>query len=293
MKKSVFNLGVLVGIVVLGLTLSCKKSQATADLDYFRYSNADSIPQISVHRGGKGLAGFPENCLETMDYINGRMQAIFEVDVAQTRDGKLVLMHDNSINRTTTGEGLLRKMTYRELSKHNLKDDFGKVTPFKVPLFEEVLEWSKKNKVVLTVDVKRSVSQKEVIETIKKAKATGNCILITYDIEQAVSAYKLAPELLLSVAARNSTEFERLLNSVIPVENMVAFTGTRLSSANHYRAIHDKNILCILGTLGNLDKQAEARGDELYLKWKSLGADIIATDRPFEVYRVLNQKNYE
>ena len=39
----------------------------------------------------------------------------------------------------------------------------------------------------------------------------------------------------------------------------------------------------MLGTLGNLDKSAEVRGDSLYSDWLNLGVDIIATDRPFAV----------
>ncbi|MBO3115994.1 glycerophosphodiester phosphodiesterase family protein [Winogradskyella sp. DF17] len=278
-------------VTVFLLLIGCKQSKHQESTKGFSYSNSDSIPFISVHRGGKNLFGYPENCLETMKYVNDSIPAIFEVDIAQTKDGKLVLMHDNSINRTTTGEGLIRKVTYDELSKLYLKDDYGNITKFKVPLFSEVLSWGKANNVILTADVKRSVSQKAVIEAIESADAENTCLLITYDLNQAKSAYRQAPELLLSVSARNSDEFQRLLNSRIPTENMVAFTGTRLSSAKHYKAIHSEDILCILGTLGNLDKQAKARGDELYSKWKDLGVDIIATDRPFEVFNALNKSN--
>ena len=44
----------------------------------------------------------------------------------------------------------------------------------------------------------------------------------------------------------------------------------------------------MLGTLGNLDKQAEAKGDSLYIKWQKLGIDVFATDRPFEAAKALN-----
>ena len=63
---------------------------------------------------------------------------------------------------------------------------------------------------------------------------------------------------------------------------MLAFTGTRLSKAPLYKRLHKEGIVCILGTLGNLDKQAEARGEDMYQYWKSLGVDILATDRPFK-----------
>ena len=127
-----------------------------------------------------------------------------------------------------------------------------------------------------------------MIDAIKKAKAEDNSIIITYDVVQAQSAYKLAPELLLSVSARNHEELDRLLQTESPTENMIAFTGTRLSNASLYKRLHDENIVCILGTLGNLDKQAEVRGEEMYKRWHKFGADVLATDRPFEAYKAIN-----
>ena len=278
----------IVAIALVGCKMSPDKVASKSKLiEVFRTYNPD-LPNISVHRGGKAIANYPENCLETLKFVNDSIAAIYEIDVAQTKDGKLVLMHDNSIDRTTTGSGLVSKMDYKELLNFNLVDDFGNNTAFKIPLFSEVLQWSVAQNVILTVDIKRSVSQKTVIDAIKAAEAEDQCIIITYDLEQALSAYKQAPELLLSVSARNHKEFDRLLHSEIPTENMLAFTGTRMSPTSLYERLHNKDVLCILGTLGNLDGQAEARGDQLYKTWMSKGIDIIATDRPFEAYQAIN-----
>ncbi|WP_179345835.1 glycerophosphodiester phosphodiesterase family protein [Winogradskyella ursingii] len=285
---------VLILLILLSV-LSCKQSQpkeykvetANSELiELFKVSTSD-FPKISVHRGGKGLRNYPENCLETLKYVSDSITAIFEIDVAQTKDGQLVLMHDNSVDRTTTGTGLIKELTYNELQNFNLKDDFGNATDFKIPLLSEVLEWSKQNNSILTIDIKRGVEPKDVIKAIKMAMALDTSIIITYDVEQAKNAYNLAPQLLLSVSARNHKEYDRLLQSGIPKENMLAFTGTRLSERSLYERLHNDNIVCILGTLGNLDRQAEARGDELYSKWLDLGADVLATDRPFEVAKAI------
>jgi glycerophosphoryl diester phosphodiesterase len=285
----------LLFILVIGF-VACKNSKPEGELEQaqksklielFKPSRSD-YPNISVHRGGKGIKGYPENCLETLKFVNDSIKAIFEVDVAQTKDKKLILMHDNSIDRTTNGTGLVKNLTYNQIKNFNLIDDFGYKTEYRVPLFSEVLKWCKNNNVILTIDIKRGVSQEHVIKAIEVANAKDVSIIITYDVVQAKSAYKLDQGLLLSVSARNHEEFDRLLESEIPTENMLAFTGTRLSNKSLYKRLHDKYIVCILGTLGNLDKQAEARGDELYLRWKNLGVDILATDRPFEAFRAIN-----
>lgn len=277
--------------------VSCKQAKETTEtskveysklIELFKASNSN-YPNISVHRGGKGLLNYPENCLETLKYINDSIVAVYEVDVAQTKDGQLVLLHDKSIDRTTTGSGKVNELTYDELKNFNLADDYGNETAFKIPLFSEVLKWGKTNNVILTVDIKRSVSQDVVIKAIRDAKAEDISIVITYNVEQAKTAYNSAPDLLLSVSARNDDEFNRLLEAQIPIKNMLAFTGTRLSDASLFKRLNDNNIVCMLGTLGNLDKSAAAKGDELYMQWKENGADIIATDRPFEAFKAINK----
>ena len=120
--------------------------------------------------------------------------------------------------------------------------------------------WAKENKVILTIDIKRSVNLKDVIDVIREVKAEPISIIITYDIKQAERAHKLAPNLLLSVTARNQKELDWLIHSSIPTENMMAFTGTRQSSPELYNKIHSYGIKCILGTLGNLDRQAKSKG---------------------------------
>lgn len=288
--KKIFFLFLILGVV------ACKDSKPNTGLEQVQKSKLIEVfrasktnyPSISVHRGGKGIKHYPENSLETLRYVNDSISAIFEIDIAQTKDGSLVLMHDNSIDRTTNGSGLVKNLTYKELKKYSLVDDYGNHTNFKIPLFSEVLKWSKANNVILTIDIKRSVSQKDVIKAIEEADAEDISIIITYDVEQAKSAHSLAPDLLLSVSARNDEEFDRLLKANIPTENMLAFTGTRLSDKSLYQRLHDNDIVCILGTLGNLDKQAEVKGEKLYLQWKKLGVDILATDRPFEAHKAIN-----
>ncbi len=278
--------------------LSCKNEKDTsvaisdsALIESFKYSLQDA-PLISVHRGGKGIKNYPENCLETLKYINNNIYGIYEVDVAQTKDGQLVLMHDNSLERTTTGTDRLTKYTFSELQEFNLVDDFGSETPFKIPLFKEVLNWATSNNTVLTIDIKKSVSVEKVIELIRETEAEDSSIIITYNVDAAKKVYQLAPDLLVSVSARNEEEFNWLLESGIPTKNMLAFTGTRLSPNQLYENIHKKGIKTILGTLGNLDKQAQARGNNLYKDWVNRGIDIIATDRPFEVAKALQlEKN--
>ncbi len=121
-------------VIIIGF-LGCKDSKTSKEanvitdsklIEVFKASNSN-YPNISVHRGGKALKNYPENCLETLQYVNDSISAIYEIDVAQTKDGQLVLMHDNSIDRTTNGTGLVKDLTYNELKNFNLVDDYENV----------------------------------------------------------------------------------------------------------------------------------------------------------------------
>jgi len=174
MKKKIFFS--VIFITTLLFFSSCKneqniKSESSKLIGFFKASNSN-YPNISVHRGGKGLRNYPENCLETIKYVSDSINAIFEVDVAQTKDGKLILMHDNSLDRTTNGSGLVATKTYSELKDYVLVDDFGNTTPYHIPLFTDVLKWCIANDVILTVDIKRSVDVKTVIKTITRILCT-------------------------------------------------------------------------------------------------------------------------
>ncbi len=274
------------------LFVGCKQqtSQKNSLQTFFTFYK-DSELLISAHRGGKGYPGYPENCLETMQYIKKNIpNAIFEIDVAKSKDGILLLMHDNSLERTSTGTGRVDQNNWKNMAQLQLKDDFGAIVDYKIPLFKDVLDWAKKENAILTVDIKRSVDPAEVLRFIEKNNALKQTVIITYAIQTAQQLYQLNPNVVLSVSIRNMEEFNRAATSGIPWANMVAFTGTRLSNSTLYKKLHEKGIKCMLGTLGNLDKRATAKGDHLYREWAALGIDIFATDRPLEVLKAIQMQ---
>ena len=291
-------------LLSLSLILTCKNkpSETLKDtqqgafseslLKKFRYTENNDAAIISVHRGGSKLIGYPENCLETLKYVNDSISAIFEIDVSKTSDDVLVLMHDKTLERTTTGINALIDYSFQELQGLNLVDDFGNETNFEIPKFVDVLRWAVDNEVILTVDTKRGVDITKIIAMIEQEKAVGVAIIITYNVAQALQVFELNPNLLLSVSARNLEELNRLMDSDIPTQNMIAFTGTRLSPILFYEKLHELGVKTILGTLGNLDKMAAAKGDSLYMNWRKMGVDVIATDRPFEAARVLSYSEH-
>lgn len=277
------------GLLVLSLAGCSPKTYtrvpAGKSADFFGY-HPNQTPKISAHRGGGDLKGYPENCIESFAYLAKQMPVVIECDIDLTKDSVLVMMHDQTLDRTTTGTGKLIGKTYAELAPFRLEDNMGNVTPYKIPTLEQVLRWGK-GKVTFTLDVKRNVSFDKVIDMVHRTGAGDYVAVITYNAPDAAKVNKLDPNLMISVTIRNRAEYDRLHDLGVPDNRMIAFVGVKEPDADLYQFLHQKGIACILGTLGNLDKQAVAKGDQVYKQFARNGADVMSTDRPLEVWQAV------
>ncbi|WP_238531719.1 glycerophosphodiester phosphodiesterase family protein [Nitritalea halalkaliphila] len=251
----------------------------------FYQRTMDRLPLVSAHRGGPA-PGFPENAIETFQHTIEQVPAIIEFDVVMSADSVLMLMHDRTVDRTTTGSGAVAEMTFEQLRALRLVDPEGKATDFQIPTFEEALRWAR-GKALLTVDVKRGVPFSRIVAAIQEAEANPYAAVITYSAADAQEVHALDSTLMLSVTIRNEEELARMQATGIPVDRWIAFTGTRAQEPEHYAMLHALGVYTIAGTMGNLDRRAEARGDQIYQELVHAGGDIIATDRPVEAGKVL------
>lgn len=259
----------------------------TNDLYRFLTYNENRFPLVSAHRGGP-RTGYPENALETFEQVARQQPIIIECDVARTKDGMLVLLHDETLDRTTTGSGRVADHTLSEVKKLRLKDPEGNVTAYRIPTLDEALRWGK-SKVIFTIDVKRGVPYAAVVEAIRRNTAEPYSVIITYSADQAATVHQLAPDLMISASIRSDEDLLRLNESNIPDNRLVAFVGTSEPKKQVYDLLHGHGILCILGTMGNLDKQATVRGDTTYIGFIERGADILSTDRPAQAGKALSK----
>lgn len=242
---------------------------------------------VSAHRGGSGIKGYPENALETLKYLKNNGIRVFEIDVFQSSDKKIMLLHDNHLERTTTGNGSLRGKSSDELRKLNLVDDFNNKTSYQIPFLKDVLAWGKNSGAYFMIDFKKSAKYEDVIDLIRKENMQDQCVLISYSTSAAEKLNRLAPEMMISVSARNEQELDWLLKTNIPTNKMIAFTGTKFSPQSFYDRLNELKIPAILGTLGNLDRKAKSKGDHLYQEWANKGIQIMATDRALDAHEVL------
>lgn len=265
--------------------LSFKNTKALQD---FLNAKKGTFPLISVHRGGP-MKGFPENAIETFENAISYQPVVVEFDVALSKDSALVIMHDNKLDRTTTGTGLIDNYTYQELQAFRLKDNEGTVTDFKIPTLAEVLTWGK-GKVIFTIDIKKGVPYAKIIEAVRQTKSESNSIVITYNANQAAEVHQLAPDLMISASVRSKEDLLRLNKMGVPNNRIVAFVGVSAPDKSVYQYLHSKGISCILGTMGNLDRSAAANpGKQVYYKLVADGANMLSSDQLLLSGRELDQ----
>jgi len=291
----------LLFLVVVAVFTSCKpeekshqyiKFNTPAELyQFLKWSPENRFPLISAHRGGP-MPGFPENCIETFDNATTYNPVIIEFDIAYSKDSVMVIMHDDKLDRTSTGKGAIGNYTYEELKAFNLKDDEGKETKFKIPTLDSVLSWSK-GKVLLTIDLKKGVSYAKVIEKVRQYKVESNSIIITYTANQAREVHQLAPELMISASVQKKAELKRLNSLGIPNNRIVAFVGVSAPDKELYQYLHNKGITTILGTMGNIDKSAMASPvKNVYYHLVNNGADILSGDNLPQASEELDKFRY-
>ncbi|MEZ5946356.1 MAG: glycerophosphodiester phosphodiesterase family protein [Hyphomonas sp.] len=255
--------------------------------DYFDCLRRAGGTVIAAHRGGPDK-GFPENAIETFQHGFDRGIRVFEIDVAETRDGVLTLMHDDRLNRTTTGKGYVSDTDWETMSGLWLEDNDGRRTQFHPPKFSDVLLWAKETGAILELDKKPTTSFANIAAAVRAAGAEESVIFISYNDDQAAEIAAIDPDFMMTASAFGGRDVAALEARGIDRTRLVAWTGTEEPDAAAWKRLVKEGIEPAFGTLGRagerLDDAYLADGDgSEYDDLARQGLVLIATDFPYEV----------
>lgn len=242
---------------------------------YLRY-DAPTGALVSAHRGGPERA-YPENALATFERVLRYTPAIIECDVRMTRDSVLVLMHDETLDRTSNGTGPVADHSFTAIRSLLLADNADILTPFRVPTLAETLAWAE-GRAILTLDIKSGVPAEHLVATLARFGAYNRAIAIVYSLADAQRYHALAPELILSVSVDTVADVDALLTSGIDPSRLIAFTGVGTVKPDVIARLHQHNIRAILGTFGLIDDRARRSGADVFTALLHQNVDVIATD---------------
>lgn len=110
---------------------------------------------VWAHRGASGYA--PENTIEAFEKAVEMKADGIELDVQMTKDGELVVIHDETIGRVSNGSGWVKDFTYAKLVTYNFNRTHPEYKQVRIPTLEEVYELIKPTNLTVNVEIKTGI----------------------------------------------------------------------------------------------------------------------------------------
>ncbi len=217
------------------------------------------------HRGAKAYA--PENTLTGFKKaIEIGVDAI-ELDVRKTKDNKIVVIHDADIKRTTNSEGLVAKLTLKEIK------GFSTEGGEKIPTLEEALDFLDK-KVRVLIELKELELEEQVLLAVHQRGLEKN-VIITSFLEDALRKVRGMDKDVETglIYAKHSNPLKAALE--LKANYLVAFY--RFTHTANVQKAHENGLKVIVWTI-NTPEEVEALAKK--------GVDGIASDKPDILKRV-------
>lgn len=153
---------------------------------------------VIAHRGASGHA--PENTLAAFKKAVALGAPFIETDLQLTRDARFVAIHDDTVNRTTNGQGFVHGMTLTEIRRLDAGSWFGsEFAGERIPTIEEILEFAKKNDAVFYLEIKPEGSwggEHALIDALRRSGEIARTIVISFDANVLEAVRKIEPALM-------------------------------------------------------------------------------------------------
>ena len=237
---------------------------------------------ITAHRGSSNAA--PENTLEALEQAILDMADFAEIDVQETRDGVVILMHDASLRRTTGARAQVGELTYAQIKELDAGGWFSKeFAGVHVPMLEEALLLCK-GKINLNIELKAaksSVANESLIQKVLQ-------LIDLYDMQDQCMISCTDPVMLARVKEKNSNLKTGYILSfaygMFYQVDYIDFFSMKSSFVNE----------STVKTLHSLGKEVHAWTVNSRMemeRMKQLGVDNIITDNPVLVREVVYEEH--
>jgi len=141
------------------------------------------LPWVIGHRGAPAVA--PENTMAAFRRAVAMGVDCIETDLHLSRDGRLVIIHDNTLNRTTSGDGLVKNFTFTELRELDAGRWFGEdFAGEKLPAVEELLDLAGQADLSLYLEIKGGAGygvERAVISALRGRKEAKATVVLCFD----------------------------------------------------------------------------------------------------------------
>lgn len=258
----------------------------------------DDKVMVVAHRGDWREA--PENSVWAVKKAIEKGVDMAEIDLAMTKDSILILMHDNTIDRTTTGKGKPSDFTLEEIKKLHLRDGLGVETQMRVPTLQEILEISD-GKILLNLD-KGFDYIKQVYPLVKKRNMLDQILFKGHEsymeFNQKYGDIKNDIHYMPIIQLGKSEDLKKISDYIknYKIYGFEFTVGTTEKNLIDFKPLREKKIKVWVNSLwphhnaGNNDDQV-LDNPHVYDWYINKGVNIIQTDRPKELINYLKRKN--
>lgn len=282
-------------ISVLGMSAQNKDLRANL-LD----RNNRSVMVVS-HRGDWRNA--PENSLQAIQNCIDMGVDMVEIDLKKSKDGHLIVMHDQTIDRTTTGKGKPEDYTLEELRRFRLKNGAGHKTAHLIPTLEEVMLLCK-DKILVNID-KGYDYFKEAYSILEKTGTINQCVIkagLPYEQVKAENGEVLNKVIFMPVIKLQKEDAESVIDSyqkhLNPIAYELVFDNDSKETLRLIKKVRDSGAKLFINTLwpklcgGHDDDRAveQNQPDESWGWVLNQGTTLIQTDRPALLLEYLREK---
>ncbi len=213
---------------------------------------------IIAHRGASAYE--PENTLRAIKRALELGADLVEVDVQLSRDGHVVVIHDESVDRTTNGRGYVKDMTLDQLRK--LDAGLGE----KIPTLEEVLDIIK-DKAILIIEIKAPEAVEKVVRTVEEKEMTEKVIVSSFSQDTVKRVKMLNPKIKTGLIF----PFHPLKLAQLATEAGVEVFFSKYVDKTMVREAHKQGLTIYPWTIDDLEEAKRLLGMEV---------DGISTNKP-------------
>ena len=280
-----------VAVVVIGVIWL--RARPAANHTYF----ASDDFMVIAHRGGRGLG--PENTLMAFRLSLAAGADVLEMDVRTTADGHLIVLHDDSLDRTTDGHGAVNEMMLAQVKKQDAgyrwSTDGGRSFPFRgrgitIPTLKEVLNAVPEKPLIVELKENRPAMSQQLCTELRKYNRTAS-VLVASAHSDALESFRTAcPQVATSAAPNEAMQFYLLsrmgLTSLYsPIEKALlvptTFRKRNVVSPKFVAAAHRRNLKVAVWTIN---------ADEDMRRLIAAGVDGILTDYPDRLSGIIEEK---
>ena len=159
----------------------------------------EDFMNVVAHRGYSGV--YPENTMLAFRKAVEAGSDEIELDVQLTKDGTVVVIHDEKVDRTTDGTGDVRNLSFAELRKLDAAKKWnGKFPKESIPSFEEYCEWAATVNITTNIELKTGLVyyediEQKTIDIIDKYKLEKKVMFSSFNHSSLITAKKIAPSI--------------------------------------------------------------------------------------------------